>query len=133
MYPMSSSYYHDPQDAIREIQKAIILKFAHQGPCVILGRCADVILKEAGIESLDVFIHADELHRAVRVSELIGSTNATELQKAIAKKDASRHNYYARYTGKKWGDSHNYDLTLDSGALGYNLCAKLICEAAKES
>ena len=39
--------------------------------------------------------------------------------------------YYNRYTGKKWGDSHNYHLTLDSGALGYELCAKLIAEAAK--
>ena len=39
--------------------------------------------------------------------------------------------YYNRYTGKKWGDSHNYHLTLDSGALGYDLCVKLIVEAAK--
>ena len=49
----------------------------------------------------------------------------------IAKKDASRQNYYTHYTGKKWGDSHNYDLTLDSGALGDDLCVKLIVEAAR--
>ena len=98
---------------------------------MILGRCADQILREVGIESINVFIHADEVHRAVRVSEMTGCTNATELQKLLAKKDGSRHTYYSHYTGKKWGDSHNYQLTLDSGALGYDLCVKLIVEAAQ--
>ena len=65
------------------------------------------------------------MHRAVRASELTGCTDATELQKIIAKKDNSRHTYYNHYTGKKWGDSHNYHLVLDSGKLGYSLCAKL--------
>lgn len=128
---LSSTYFHDSQDAIHEIQKAVVTKFASQGACVILGRCADVFLKEAGIDSLNVFIHADEVHRAVRVSEMIDSKNATEIQKLIAKKDSSRHNYYNHYTGKKWGDSHNYDMTLDSGKLGYDLCVQLIIEAAK--
>lgn len=124
-------HYHDPQDAIHDVQRAIILKFAQQGPCVILGRCADEILRDSGIETLNVFIHADDLHRAVRISEKTGVTNATELQRMISKKDASRMNYYTHYTGKKWGDSHNYDLTLDSGALGDDLCVKLIVEAAR--
>lgn len=128
---VSSSYYHDTQEAIHDVQKAIILRFAQEGPCVILGRCADEILREAGIESINVFIHADDVHRAVRVSELTGSTNATELQKIMAKKDSSRHTYYSHYTGKKWGDSKNYHLTLDSGALGYELCARLIAEVAQ--
>ena len=127
----SAPSYNDTQDAIHEIQKAVILHFAKEGPCVILGRCADQILREAGIESINVFIHADEVHRAVRVSEMTGCTNATELQKLLAKKDGSRHTYYSHYTGKKWGDSHNYQLTLDSGALGYDLCVKLIVEAAQ--
>lgn len=128
---VSSSYFHDSQDAIHELQKAIILKFAQHGPCVILGRCADDIMREAGIESLDVFIHADDLHRAVRISEMTGEKNATELQKMLAKKDGSRHKYYAHYTGKKWGDSHNYDMTLNSGVLGYDLCVQMIVTAAK--
>ena len=123
--------FSDTQDAIHDVQKAVILHFAKEGPCVILGRCADEILREAGMESLNVFIHADAVHRAVRASELTGCTDATELQKIIAKKDNSRHTYYNHYTGKKWGDSHNYHLVLDSGKLGYSLCAKLIIEAAK--
>ena len=126
----SSTYYRDTQEAIHDVQRVIILRFAQAGPCVILGRCADEILREAGIESINVFIHADDIHRAVRVSELIGSTNATEIQRMMAKKDSSRHTYYSRYTGKKWGDSQNYHLTLDSGALGYDLCVTLITEVA---
>ena len=127
----SSTYYRDTQEAIHDVQRVIILRFAQAGPCVILGRCADEILREAGIESINVFIHADDIHRAVRVSELIGSTNATEIQRMMAKKDSSRHTYYSRYTGKKWGDSQNYHLALDSGVLGYDLCVKLITEVAQ--
>lgn len=129
----SSSYFNDPQDAIFEIQKVVITKLAKKGPCVILGRCADVVLAEAGIETLDVFIQADEVHRAVRISDLLDTKNASEIKKAITKKDGSRHSYYHHYTGKRWGDSHNYDLTLDSGKLGYDLCVKLIVEAANNS
>lgn len=127
----SDASFSDTQDAIHDVQKAVILHFAKEGPCVILGRCADEILREAGVDALNVFIHADAVHRAVRVSEMTGCTDATELQKMIVKKDNSRHTYYHHYTGKKWGDSHNYQLVLDSGALGYDLCVKLIQEAAK--
>ena len=129
---VSSRYYHDTQDEIHEIQKALFIRLANNGPCVILGRCADQILREAHIPCLNVFIHADEVHRAVRVSEITGVKNATELQKLIVKRDTSRHNYYNRYTGKRWGDSKNYDLTLDSGRLGYDLCVKLIAAAAAD-
>ena len=127
----SSVHYRDPQEVIHEVQTAVILQFAKKGPCVILGRCADDILRESDMDVLNVFIHADDLHRAVRISEMTGITNATELQKLMAKKDSSRRNYYEHYTHKKWGDSHNYDLTVDSGKLGVDLCVQMIVEAAK--
>lgn len=128
---VSSLYYQDTQKTIHDVQKAIIAHLARKGPCVILGRCADEILRNAGIESFNVFIHADNVHRAVRVSEMLGSKNATEIQKLMAKKDSSRHNYYSHYTGKKWGDTRNYHMTLDSGMLGYELCIKLITEVVQ--
>ena len=62
---------------------------------------------------------------------MIGSNNATELQKLMSKKDNSRHTYYSHFTGKKWGDSRNYHMTLDSGVLGYDLCVKIITEAVQ--
>lgn len=127
----SSAHYHDPQEVIHEVQRAVILQYAQKGPCVILGRCADEILREAGIDSINVFIHADDAHRAKRVQELTGVTDPVEVQKIMAKKDSSRRHYYTHYTGKKWGDVHNYQLSLDSGMLGSELCVKLIVEAAK--
>lgn len=127
----SSLYFNDTQETIHDVQKAIILRLVKEGPCIIVGRCADEILREAGIESLNVFIHADAVHRAVYASELTGVTDATELEKILNKVDSGRRIYYTRYTGKKWGDVHNYHLSLDSGMLGYDLCAKFIVEAVK--
>ena len=128
---ITSSNYQDPQDAIHDVQQAVVLRFAQEGPCVILGRCADDTLQKAGVDCLNVFIHADDVSRAMRVSEMTGSKNAAEIRKLMAKKDDSRHTYYQHYTGKRWGDGRNYTMTLDSGALGYDLCARLIVEAAK--
>ena len=127
----SSTYFHDTQAEIHDVQQAIILRLAQQGPCVILGRCADEILRTSGIPCLNVFIHASDIHRVERVRELTGETNPTELQRIMAKKDAMRRNYYVHYTGKQWGDSHNFHLSLDSGVLGYDLCVELIVAAAR--
>ncbi len=123
--------YVDRREAIHEIERKVILMLASKGPCVIIGRCADVILNEANVDSLNVFIYADVLHRAARVSELIDSKNPGEIQKAMKRHDAARHSYYQQFTGKRWGDFQNYNLALDSGMLGYDTCVKLICEAAQ--
>ena len=131
MGSFSSPAYPDTQDMIHDVQKAVILKLAAAGPCVILGRCADDILQKAGVDCINVFIQASDVHRSQRVSEMTGITNPSELKKMLVKKDNSRHTYYHHYTGKKWGECRNYTLTLDSGALGYDLCAKMIVEAAK--
>ena len=123
--------YVDRREAIHEIERKVILMLAHKGPCVILGRCADDILEEASVESLNVFIYADDIHRAARIGELIGSTNPSEIQKAMKRTDQARHNYYQQFTGKRWGEARNYSLSLDSGLLGYDTCVKIICDAAR--
>ena len=51
----------------------------------------------------------------------------------MQKTDAARRNYYEQFTGKKWGDSHNYSLCLDTGLLGHETCIQLICEAARKA
>ena len=123
--------YVDRREAIHEIERKVILMLASKGPCVIIGRCADVILNEANVDSLNVFIYADVLHRAARVSELIDSKNPGEIQKAMKRTDQARHNYYQQFTGKRWGEARNYSLSLDSGLLGYDTCVKIICDAAR--
>lgn len=121
--------YTDRRETIHEIERRVILMLAKKGPCVILGRCADTILEECNIESLNVFIYADAIHRAVRVSELIGSKNPSDIQRAMKKTDHARREYYQQFTGKRWGDAKNFNLSMDSGLLGYDTCVKLICEA----
>lgn len=123
--------YVDRREAIHETERRVILMLAAKGPCIILGRCADAILDKANIDCLNVFIYADELHRAARVGELIGSKNPSDIQKAMKKTDAARYSYYQQFAGRHWGDYHNYNLMLDSGLLGYDACVKLICEAAR--
>ena len=122
--------YVDRREAIHEIERKVILMLAAKGPCVILGRCADAILDEANVDSLNVFIYADALHRAARIGELLDSRNPSEIQKAMKKTDAARRSYYQQFAGRHWGDYHNYNLMLDSGLLGYDACVKLICDAA---
>ena len=130
---LSSNYYSDSHEKLRLIQEAVITDFAKKGPCVILGRCADNVLLNAGIECFNVYIYADELHRAKRVAELIGSDDPALIKRAMLKKDTARHNYYNRFTGKKWGFADNYHLSLDSGFLGYEKCADIIVDIAKNS
>ncbi len=125
--------YVDQQHNIRAIEQRFIVEMAMKGPCVILGRCADDILAEARIPSLNVFLYASDIHRAARVSELIGSTNPTEIQRKMQKTDYARHTYYEQFTGKHWGDARNYTLSLDTGLLGYDTCIQLICEAARKA
>ena len=128
---ISPAAYVDRRDTIHEIERREILILASKGPCVIIGRCADAILDEAGIDSLNVFIYADELHRAIRASELLGTKNPSEIQKAMRRTDAARRSYYQQFSGRKWGDYNNYNLMLDSGLLGYDTCVKMICDAAR--
>jgi len=130
---ISPNAYRDQSDNIHTIENSVILALAAKGTCVILGRCADDIMEKAGIPSLNVFLYASDIHRAVRVSELIGSTNPNEIQKKMQRTDTARRAFYEHFTGKRWGDSRNYTLALDTGVLGYETCIDLICEAAKKA
>ena len=97
--------YVDRRETIHEIERKVILMLAGKGPCVILGRCADTILEEANIEALNVFIYANDIHRAVRVSELIDSKNPSDIHRALKRTDAARRAYYQSFSGKHWASS----------------------------
>ena len=129
---ISPAAYVDQQDNIRTLERRIILELSMKDSCVILGRCADDILERANIPSLNVFLYASDIHRAARVSQLIGSTNPTEIQRKMQKTDGARHKFYEQFTGKRWGESRNYTMCLDTGLLGVDTCVQLICEAARK-
>ena len=130
---ISPAAYIDQVDNIRVIEQRIILELALKGPCVILGRCADDLMEKGNIPSLNVFLYASDIHRAARVSELIGSNDPNVIQRRMQRTDAARRAYYEQFTGKRWGDSRNYTLSLDTGVLGYDACVRLICEAARSA
>ncbi len=112
-------------DQIYIIQRKIIQELAEQGPCVIVGRCADYFLKDR-TDCLNVFIHADMEYKKDRIVRLYGEKADTP-EKRILDKDKRRIAYYKYYTDQTWGMAANYHLSLDSGVLGVERCTDLIC------
>lgn len=110
-----------------EAQTKVIEELAEQRPCVIVGRCADYILR-ARADALHVFIHADNEHRAAHILEKYGETDKSMAQR-IKEKDNRRRNYYRFHTDREWGVCTNYHMALDSGFLGEATCIDLICRA----
>ena len=110
-------------------QTKIIEEIAAEGECVIVGRCADFILRERK-DCLNVFIHADMESRAKRIVERYGECDKSP-EKRLTEKDQKRKVYYKNYTGRNWGQAQNYDICLNSGALGIETCAELIVQACK--
>ena len=101
-----------------------IKKVADEGPCVIVGRCADYVLRDYP-NVMSVFVHADEKFCFDRAMER-NSMSAHDLKKYIAKIDKYRGDYYKYYTGQDWTDARNYDLCLNSGKLGFEKCMEEI-------
>ncbi|MFV0516347.1 MAG: AAA family ATPase [Aminipila sp.] len=103
-----------------------IRKIADEGPCVIVGRCADYILKDRH-DATKIFICAEMHNRIERAVKEYGME--PEVAEAEIKKiDKARNNYYNHHTGRKWGDLLNYHLTLDSGYIGVEDAIVLIEE-----
>ena len=123
---------YDQKDTIFTTEVGIVADIIKNGPCIIIGRCADVILESAGVDVLKVFLYADEKHREKRAGELLETTDLNVIHKQIRQMDDKRRSFYNRYSGKTWGDYKNYDLMLNTGSLGYETCIELICRAAQE-
>ena len=112
------------EDYLWKIQYNIITELAEKGPCVIVGRCADYILKDKA-DCLNVFIHADMNYRADRIVREYGEREESPEQR-LKDKDKRRAAYHRFYTNMKWGHAQNYHLTLDSGVLGIDKCVEVI-------
>lgn len=116
-------------DKLFLIQADIIRKAAEKGACVIVGRCADYVLRERK-DCLKVFIHADRDSRLLRAVEKYGIDPA-KVSDFLTKKDKQRANYYNFYTNKKWDSMQNYDLTIDSSVFTSEQAVELIIKAAE--
>ncbi len=114
-------------DFLWNVQCSVIQQLADKGPCVIVGRNADYILKDRA-DALHVFVFADTPYRAERIVRLYGESEKSP-EKRLEEKDKRRRLNYQHYTGRTWGMSQNYDLCLDTGVLGEDLCADIIVSA----
>lgn len=111
-------------DKVFLVQYNVIRNLAQKGSCVIVGRCADYILRDDP-DVVHVFIHSDMRSRIRRAVEEYGMPSE-RAETMIQKGDKRRAAYYDFYTGMKWGRVENYDLTLDSDSIGLDNAAKLI-------
>ncbi|NLU24881.1 MAG: cytidylate kinase-like family protein [Clostridiales bacterium] len=119
-------YGHSVQDDLWIIQRKVILSLAEKGPCVMVGRCADYILKDAA-DCLTVFVHADPEKRAERIVRQYGERTDSP-QKRLKDKDKRRAAYYHFYTDRDWSAAQNYQVCLDSGVFGIEKCTKILAE-----
>lgn len=112
------------EDYLWDAQRKVILELAAQENCVIVGRCADYILRDAA-DCLTAFIHASLACRAERIVKVYGERETSPEQR-IRDKDKRRAAYHRFYTDMKWGDAGNYQICLDSGALGIDRCVDIL-------
>lgn len=118
-------------DFLWNVQCNVILQLAEKGPCVIVGRNADYILKDR-TDCLHAFIHADKAFRADRIVRLYGESEKSP-EARLNEKDKRRKVNYYHYTGRDWGASENYDICLNTSALGIENCVDILLTAIKNS
>ena len=107
-----------------------IKKIADEGPCVIVGRCADYALAD-NPNCLHIFIYGDEAHKTKRIMEKY-SLNESKAREMCSKKDKQRQSYYNYYSSKKWGRADSYDLCINSSILGVEGTVKLIAQYVED-
>ncbi len=120
----SAVSYASSYDGIFKAQKQVVLELA-KSPCIIVGRCADHILREAGIDSFNIFLYASVQDRMDRAQEL-AENGEIRLDKYIEKRDKLRRTYYKQYTGNEMGDATNYNICLDTGRISIPTCVEII-------
>ena len=105
-------------------QAKIIKDLAEEGPCIIIGRCGDYVLKDFP-QVVRTFIYASPEYNRRQVIER-GAYSGKDVDRFIAKTDKYRSDYYHYYTGQEWTDARNYDLCLNSECLGDEGCVEAI-------
>ncbi len=113
--PLNDKLFIAQHDVIRQISA---------DPCVIVGRCADYILRKRE-DCVKLFIYAD-IEKRVEYAVSEYNVNPKKAQSVVSRTDKTRANYYNYYSTRKWGDPNNYDLCIDSGKLGIEGSVELI-------
>ena len=118
------------EDNVYQAQSQVMVDLAHKGPCVIVGRSADYILRDE-VNVISIFLHSsleDRINRIIKRGDCKTKKDAKEM---AIKQNKLRANYYDFYTDKHWGSTESYDLSIDSSKLGPEGTAKLIVDYVK--
>lgn len=113
-------------DNLFNYQAKVIRELANQESCIIVGRCADYVLKDYE-NVVRVFVHAPFQDCVSKIVELFGNSQE-EAAKKISSIDKHRAEYYKYYTGQSWENAMNYDLCLNSSKLGFDKCVDMVLE-----
>lgn len=127
---MNFGYKPPLNDKLFLLQSDVIRRAAEESSCVIIGRCADYVLREHP-KRLSVFVYGDLANRKQRVMERHEGITEAQAIDLINKTDRRRSSYYNFYTGNKWGKYDNYHLAVNSSLLGIDKTAEMIANAAK--
>ncbi len=127
---LSTSAYNSSYDEIFQAQRQVVLELA-KNPCIMVGRCSNIILREAGIKTFDVFLHADHAFRKAHALEL-NEYGKMDVDRYMDRCDHWRKTYYRAYTGHEMGDYHDYDLSVDVGKIGVEKTIDLLAGLLKD-
>lgn len=111
-------------------ESELIREVADKESCVIVGRCADFVLKDRE-NILKIFVYSDMENKIKRATKFYG-LDIEKAKKEINRIDKLRANHYKYYTEKKWNDFVNYDLCINSDALGVEKSVEIVCEIVKD-
>ena len=123
----------DQTNKVCQEQTAIIKELADKSDCIIVGRCADYILRDYNI--LRIFVYSGMKEKIARCRAKSGdaeSLSDKELEKQIKTIDKNRKKYYDFYTGQEWGDKRNYDLMINTSNISIKTAAHEIAVMVKE-
>ncbi len=125
-------YYDLPiNDKLFLAQSEVIREVAEKGPCVIIGRCADYVLKNSGFNCISVFVYAGIEYRVKNVMAKTGLVYS-KAKESIQKTEKHRRAYYDYYTNRQWGNMTNYDLCINIEEAGEDLTVEMIKAYAKQ-
>ena len=120
--PDSNEFVSD--DNLFNFQAKVIKELAQRGSCIIVGRCADFVLKDR-TDVVRVFVWATRESCIQTVMKLYG-LDRKDAERTIEKTDKNRSTYYRYYVGREWDNARNYDLCLNSSDLGLEKCVQII-------
>lgn len=119
------------ENSIYRAQSEVMTQLADRGPCVIVGRTADYLLRDH-CKVVSVFVHSSIEDRVQRIMSRGDAKTEKEAREKAEKKNKLRAEYYNFYTDKKWGDAASYDLSIDASLLGTQATAMFIIDFVKK-